>query len=72
MNQAQLLEFLAPGFLHGISNSLFKIQGQAELLGRGLSEAPQDVGASVVGAEEKMVSRKSNASAESSELLRTR
>lgn len=49
MNQAQLLEFLAPGFLHGICNSLFKIQGQAELLGRGLSEAPQDVGASVVG-----------------------
>jgi hypothetical protein len=48
MNQAQLLEFLAPGFVHGICNSLFKIQGQAELLGQGLSEAPQEVSASLV------------------------
>lgn len=48
MKQAQLLEFLAPGFLHGVCNSLFKIQGQAELLGRGLSEDAQEVGGSVV------------------------
>jgi hypothetical protein len=32
--RAQLLEFLAPGFLHTLGNALFTIQGNAQILGR--------------------------------------
>lgn len=47
----ELLEFLAPGFLHGLCNTLFKIQGQAQILaGRSPSRDSTQVGPHILTA----------------------
>lgn len=46
--RAELLEYMAPGFLHGLCNALFKIQGQARMLDRDSSTGSVPAGPDIL------------------------
>jgi len=46
----ELLDYLSPGFLHGMCNALFKIQGQAQLLGAGAAGDSAAAGPGIMAA----------------------